>query len=208
MPESQGGLDRLRRFIAAATGMATPSGLAQTPELQAAFADLVRHDDWLPEACTAPHPQYYQQYLLHCDPLERFSLVSFVWGPGQFTPVHDHEVWGYVGMLRGAEVNQRYVRGEDGRVAPAGAATTLQPGDVERLSPAEGDIHRVSNAHADRVSISVHLYGGNIGAVSRHVYDPATGQAKPFVSGYSSASLPNLWDRSEAVRAAIAGGAR
>jgi hypothetical protein len=44
--------------------------------------------------------------------------------------------------------------------------------------------------------------------VSRHVYDPATGQTKPFVSGYSSASLPNLWDRSEAVRAAIAGGAR
>jgi predicted metal-dependent enzyme (double-stranded beta helix superfamily) len=164
----------------------------------------VRHDDWLPEACTAPHPQYYQQYLLHCDPLERFSLVSFVWGPGQSTPVHDHEVWGYVGMLRGAEVNQRYVRDPDGRIAPAGAAATLKPGDVERLSPAEGDIHRVSNAYADRVSISVHMYGGNIGAVSRHVYDPASGQAKPFVSGYSSASVPNLWDRSEAVRAAIA----
>jgi predicted metal-dependent enzyme (double-stranded beta helix superfamily) len=118
--------------------------------------------------------------------------------------VHDHEVWGYVGMLRGAEVNQRYVRDPDGRIAPAGAAATLKPGDVERLSPAEGDIHRVSNAYADRVSISVHMYGGNIGAVSRHVYDPASGQAKPFVSGYSSASVPNLWDRSEAVRAAIA----
>ncbi|MCW0207695.1 MAG: cysteine dioxygenase [Achromobacter sp.] len=204
MPESHAGLDRLRHFIATATRLASPTALAQTAALEAAFADLVRHDDWLPEACTAPHPQYYQQYLLHCDPLERFSLVSFVWGPGQATPVHDHEVWGYVGMLRGAEVNQRYVRDPDGRIAPAGAATTLKPGDVERLSPAEGDIHRVSNAYADRVSISVHMYGGNIGAVSRHVYDPASGQAKPFVSGYSSASLPNLWDRSEAVRAAIA----
>ena len=39
-----------------------------------------------------PHPQYYQQHLLHCDPLERFSVVSFVWGPGQKTPVHDHTV--------------------------------------------------------------------------------------------------------------------
>lgn len=204
MPESHAGLDRLRHFIATATRLASPTALAQTPALEAAFADLVCHDDWLPEACTAPHPQYYQQYLLHCDPLERFSLVSFVWGPGQSTPVHDHEVWGYVGMLRGAEVNQRYVRDPDGRIAPAGAVATLKPGDVERLSPAEGDIHRVSNAYADRVSISVHMYGGNIGAVSRHVYDPASGQAKPFVSGYSSASVPNLWDRSEAVRAAIA----
>ena len=81
----------------------------------------------------------------------------------------------------------------------------MQPGDIERLSPEAGDIHRVSNAFADRVSISVHLYGGNIGAVSRHVYDPQTGQPKPFVSGYSSPSLPNLWDRSAAVRAAIPG---
>ncbi|WMD20988.1 cysteine dioxygenase [Achromobacter seleniivolatilans] len=203
MPESPAGLDRLRSFIATATRLAAPEALAQSPALQAAFADLVRHDDWLPVACTAPHPQYYQQYLLHCDPLERFSLVSFVWGPGQFTPVHDHEVWGYVGMLRGAEINQRYVREAGGRLVQAGEASTLQPGDVERLSPEEGDIHRVSNAFADRVSISVHMYGGNIGAVSRHVYDPATGQAKPFVSGYSSPSLPNLWDRSEAVRATI-----
>lgn len=203
MPESNMGLERLRRFIAIATRLATPQALDQTPELAAAFAELVGHDDWLPEACTAPHPQFYQQYLLHCDPLERFSLVSFVWGPGQFTPVHDHEVWGYVGMLRGAEINQRFARGADGRLAPAGEATTLRPGDVERLSPTEGDIHRVSNAYADQVSISVHLYGGNIGAVSRHVYDPDTGQAKPFVSGYSSPTLPNLWDRSAAVRATL-----
>ena len=208
MPDSRTGLDRLRGFIATATRMASADGLRQSAALEAAFADLVRHDDWLPESCTAPHPQYYQQYLLHCDPLERFSLVSFVWGTGQSTPVHDHEVWGYVGMLRGAEVDQRYARDAQGRLAPAGPATTLRPGDVARLSPEEGDIHRVSNAHADQVSISVHLYGGNIGAVPRHVYDPASGQAKPFVSGYSSASQPNLWDRSQAVRAAIADGVR
>ncbi len=203
MPESNTGVERLRRFIATATRLASPQALEQTPELAAAFADLVGHDDWLPDACTAPHPQFYQQYLLHCDPLERFSLVSFVWGPGQSTPVHDHEVWGYVGMLRGAEINQRFTRDADGRLAVAGEATTLRPGDVERLSPAEGDIHRVSNAYPDRVSISVHLYGGNIGAVLRHVYDPDSGQAKPFVSGYSSPSLPNLWDRSAAVRATL-----
>lgn len=207
MPEPITGLDRLRCFIATATRLAGPAGLAQSPALESAFTELLRHDDWLPEACTVPHPQYYQQYLLHCDPLERFSMVSFVWGPGQSTPVHDHEVWGYVGMLRGSEINQRYVREADGGLRLAGAASTLLPGDVERLAPEEGDIHQVSNAHADRVSISVHLYGGNIGAVSRHVYDPVTGMAKPFVSGYSSTSVPNLWDRSLAVRAGLAASA-
>ena len=134
--------------------------------------------------------------------LERFSLLSFVWGPGQATPVHDHTVWGYVGMLRGSEFSQRYRAASPG-YAPDGPPAALQPGQIEVLSPAAGDIHRVWNAHADAVSISVHLYGGNIGAVARHVYDPDTGRVTPFVSGYSSAWLPNLWDRSAEVRQAL-----
>ena len=45
------------------------------------LGELVAHDDWLPPEFAKPHPDRYQQYLLHCDPLERFSVVSFVWGP-------------------------------------------------------------------------------------------------------------------------------
>jgi predicted metal-dependent enzyme (double-stranded beta helix superfamily) len=146
---------------------------------------------------------YYRQYLLHCDPLERFSVVSFVWGPGQTTPVHDHTVWGLVGMLRGAERCRRYVRGKDGRVRPAGPETVLRPGDIDAVSPTVGDIHTVANAIADRPSISIHVYGANIGAVRRHVFDPATGIVKDFVSGYSAATVPNLWDRSGVIRATL-----
>jgi predicted metal-dependent enzyme (double-stranded beta helix superfamily) len=56
------------------------------------LARLIAVDDWLPEEFTKTHPQYYQQYLLYADPLERFSIVSFVWAPGQKTPVHNHTV--------------------------------------------------------------------------------------------------------------------
>ncbi len=72
------------------------------------------------------------------------------------------------------------------------------------VSPDIGDIHRVANAYDDRVSISIHIYGGNIGAVARAVYDPDTGAEKPFVSGYSNTAMPNLWDRSTEVRAELA----
>ncbi len=65
--------------------------------------ELISSDTWLPEFCASPHPEFYQQYLLHADPLGRFSVVSFVWGPGQKTPIHDHCTWGLIGMLRGAE---------------------------------------------------------------------------------------------------------
>jgi hypothetical protein len=82
-----------------------------------------------------------------------------------------------------------------------GDSHRLDQGHIDLLSPREGDIHEVSNALPDRPSISIHVYGANIGGVRRHVYEPETGVEKPFVSGYSSAQIPNFWDRSDEVRA-------
>jgi predicted metal-dependent enzyme (double-stranded beta helix superfamily) len=67
---------------------------------------------------------------------------------------------------------------------------------VAAVSPRIGDIHRVRNAFGDRTSISIHVYGGNIGAVSRSVY-PCGGGRKNFVSGYSNDVLPNIWNVSK-----------
>lgn len=165
------------------------------------LAGLVSHDDWLPDAYAKPDAAYYQQYLLHCDPLERFSVIALVWNPGQApTPVHDHTIWGMVGMLRGAETNRFFSRAADGKSLVPGELRRLEPGEVVLVSPRVGDIHEVANALPDAVSISIHVYGGNIGGVERHVFDTSTGQAKSFVSGYSNTALPNLWDRSEEVR--------
>lgn len=187
--------DRLREFVGAiARGVETAQDEADMLEYgQACMAKLIAVDDWLPDACAQPHPTYYQQHLLYADPLDRFSLVSFVWGPGQMTPIHNHTVWGIIGMLRGAEIAQPFERTKDDKMRPVGAATTLHPGDMECVSPRIGDIHRVSNAHDDRVSISIHLYGGNIGKLTRSVFDAQTGLEKAFVSGYSNAMIPNLW---------------
>ena len=95
-------------------------------------------------------------------------------------------------MLRGAEVNEPFRLTEQG-AEPDGPASVLRPGEVTCVSPSIGDVHRVSNAHDDQVSISIHLYGGNIGRLQRSVYDAATGARKEFVSGYSNAMVPNLW---------------
>jgi len=148
--------------------------------------ELVAHDDWLPEDCAQPHPVHYRQYLLHRDPADRYSVVSFVWGPGQRTPIHDHGTWGVIGMLRGAEYGLSYVR-TDGRLQPGLDEERLEPGQITRVSPTIGDIHLVRNAFDDRVSISIHVYGTDIGKQTRHVYDPDTGAAKAFVSGYANA---------------------
>ena len=174
--------DPLMRFIAAVHDALGQPAAHET--VSAALARLVAHDDWLPPAYARPHPEHYQQYLLHADPKGRFSIVSFVWGPGQATPVHDHGVWGAVGVLRGAEISQAYVADGTTPPRPIGDRHTLHPGAVELVGPDVGDIHKVSNA-AETVSVSIHVYGTDIGRHPRHVY-PAAGGIKPFISGYAN----------------------
>lgn len=187
-------LSRLRRFVSALAQVVDDA--ADEAALLSHGGDLLREliavDDWLPEAYAQPHPDHYQQYLLHCDSRERFSVVSFVWGPGQATPVHDHTVWGLIGVLRGAERVTQWQRREDGSLGQTGAPEILRPGEVEAVSPRIGDIHQVANG-TQAVSVSIHVYGANIGAVSRHAF-ASDGTPKTFVSGYANTVLPNLWD--------------
>jgi 3-mercaptopropionate dioxygenase len=192
----------LRQFVQAMTDLVgrTQDERSLLAQGRQHLAALIARDDWLPEAFAAPRADRYAQYLLHCDPLERFSVVSFVWGPGHRTPVHDHTVWGLVGLLRGAERCDEFTV-QQGFPVATGQSHVMQPGDIEAVSPTVGDWHRVSAALPDRPSISIHVYGANIGAVRRHRLDDA-GQVLDFVSGYDSVTLPNLWDRSAAVRAA------
>jgi predicted metal-dependent enzyme (double-stranded beta helix superfamily) len=187
-------LEPLRQFIADLSEL-LESEQAENAILEKGrklLGKLVAKDDWLPEAFAAPHPQYYQQYLLYADPRDRFSVVSFVWGPGQKTPLHDHTVWGLVGVLRGQERETRFRRNADGHF-DVDVADVLRPGEVSAVSPSIGDVHIVENALSDEVSISIHVYGGNIGRIQRHVFERDTGVEKPFVSGYASKVVPNLW---------------
>lgn len=189
---------RLRAFVQSFTQLVEQAGQDEKrifSDGKRLLSELVRHDDWLPDEFAQPNPERYQQYLLYCDPLERFSVVSFVWGPGQETPVHDHTVWGMVGVMRGAESCEEFCLDSESKLKPIGKHQ-LHCGDIDLVSPHIGDIHKVSNAHSNLTSISIHIYGANIGAVKRHMYEVETGMRKLFISGYSNNVIPNIWDRS------------
>src|SRR5262245_40614518 len=188
------GISRLRGFVQDMTRLVERHG-ADEPKMldegEKLLKGLIGTDDWLPEEFARPSDESYRQYLLYCDPLERFSVVSFVWQPGQKTPVHNHTVWGLVGVMRGEERCEEY--------SPAIKMThahVSRTGEIDRVSPTVGDIHVVSNA-GTKTAVSIHVYGGNIGAIRRNVFDPATGAAKEFISGYSNTVVPNLWDKSQ-----------
>ena len=184
---------RLREFVQAMTGLVERHG-ADEPRMldegERLLRGLVAHDDWLPGEYAASSPDSYRQYLLYCDPLERFSVASFVWMPGHRTPIHDHTVWGLVGVMRGEELCEEYSSSLEKK-----NTHVSKTGEVDRVSPRIGDIHVVSNAGVE-TAVSVHVYGANIGAVRRHTFDPATRRPKEFISGYHNTAVPNLWDRS------------
>ena len=99
-------ITRFRNFVQKMTRLVEGAGDDEKrllAEGKVLLAELLKHDDWLPDELATAEAVHYQQVVLHCDALERFSVVSFFWGPGLKTPVHDHTVWVMVGVLLGAE---------------------------------------------------------------------------------------------------------
>ena len=143
------------------------------------------NDAWLPEELPIGIAETYSQFLIYCDPEERFSVVLFVWRPGQQTPIHNHTVWGLVGVLRGEEQCDEY-----GMVAGmptySGVSHRIVAGEVEAVSPALGDWHQVKNCSA-QTSISIHIYGANIGKRRRQKINEK-GFIEDFISGYLNES--------------------
>ena len=141
--------------------------LAQGGQL---LGELISVDDWLPAAYARPDPERYQQYLLHADARQRFSLVSFVWGPGQQTPIHDHRCWGVMGVAVGAIQSVSFYPLQSGALVP-GPAEETPYGSCVWIHPEGGDIHRVGAAGAE-AAVSIHVYGTRFSRVCRNRYLP------------------------------------
>jgi len=149
------------------------------------MARLVASDDWLPEDFAVPDETQYQQYLLYGDGLERFSVVSTVFHGGQAMPVCQDRVWEIRGLLRGSMGAQHFLWEPGSAPRPKGDAKLVKSGSVDVVSPKNGEAMQLSNALAESVSISIHVYGGDIGKILRHALD-ADGTARAFIPGYAN----------------------
>jgi len=150
------------------------------------FAELLGDPDWLPAEYRAAAPESGMgggigQWLLFRAGDGSLSLFSLVVPPGSETPIHDHLAWGLVGLARGTQEERIYTR-TDG-VLDLVEQRALGPGDFYVLIPPRDDIHSVRTTSAE-TSVSIHLLTNDTGCVWRHSYDAASGEARPFRSGY------------------------
>ena len=174
-------IDGVRLAIAAAVSPADACD-----RIRPAFSSLLADPDWLPHAYREPAAESGMgggigQWLLYRAGDGSLSLFSLVVPAAAETPVHDHLAWGLVGLYRGTQEEEIYASGEQGLELAERRA--LAPGDFYALIPPRDDIHRVRTTSSE-TSVSIHLLTNDTGCVWRHAYDPVSGQARPFRSGY------------------------
>jgi predicted metal-dependent enzyme (double-stranded beta helix superfamily) len=182
----------VRQFVARVQDAiaAAPSPQAAIDAIRPGFAALLADPDWLPAQYRAPAPESGMgggigQWLLYRAEDGSLSLFSLVVPSGSQTPVHDHLAWGLVGLYRGTQDEEIYSR-ENGRL-DLKEQRALRPGDFYDLVPPQDDIHRVRTT-SEETSVSIHLLTNDTGCIWRHSYDPESGEAKPFRSGYVNAA--------------------
>lgn len=178
----------LREFIAAVWDTIERAG---SPEeaceaVRPGFGTLLADAEWLPADYRREAPESGMgggigQWLLYRSGDRSLSLFTLVVPPGAATPVHDHLAWGLVGLYQGEQDEEVYAR-RDGDLELV-ERRALAPGDLYVLIPPRDDIHRVRTTSREP-SVSIHLLTNDTGCVWRHTYDPETGTASPFRSGY------------------------
>lgn len=179
---------RVHAFVDSVRGAieTAPSPERAIEAIRPRFAELLADPDWLPNEFQADAPKSGMgggigQWLLYRATDGSLSLFSLVVPSCSETPVHDHLAWGLVGLYRGEQDEEIYVQ-RNGALEMA-ERRALRPGDFYALIPPEDDIHRVRTTSAE-TSVSIHLLTNDTGCVWRHSYDPDSGEAKPFRSGY------------------------
>lgn len=130
------------------------------------MARLFTTDDWLPTVFAVSNPAGGQQFQIYHDVLDRFSVVSTILWGGACVTLSQPSVWEIAGVLRGA-VNRRQLDGSSTNSVQAGASRLLQACAVEARSSASGEVFELRNALDDQTSIIIHVYGGDIGRISR-----------------------------------------
>jgi len=163
-----------------------PSETDALRRLKPLMERLITTPGSVPKEAFDPRKDRFANNLVYRPADRIFSVMAGNWSPGQTTPIHDHLTWAVVGVCEGEERESIYRRRDDGsnrrraRLEMVGERINKK-GHVTVLGRA--GIHRIDNVSIAS-SLSIHMYGLDIGTAERHSYDPVTGEVSKFVSGY------------------------
>ncbi len=180
----------MQHFIEALEKIVTQGGTEV--EVTAKVADLLEpilgEPDLLTPEQMVMKDRGYAMHPVHVAADDSFSIAAMILDTGQITPIHDHGTWGVIGIYKGAEHEERFLREENVPLDQSASVQILPSNDVTAghvhiCCTSDKDIHRVS-CRTDEPCVGIHVYGANIGMIKRHSFNLETGMAKTFVSGW------------------------
>lgn len=160
------------------TAVAQADNFAITNSLRNSLCDLMRDKAVsLPECVFETAEGRYARRELYRSDEHGYSVVAMTWGPGQGTPIHDHDgMWCVEGVWDGALEVVQYERLTDGeghyRFQPVGSIQA-GPGSAGSLIPPH-EYHTIRNPSSDSVAVSLHIYAGTMTRCA--VFQPSEGE--------------------------------
>ncbi|AWH19778.1 MULTISPECIES: cysteine dioxygenase family protein [Stenotrophomonas] len=156
------GRERLLAAIDGAVCLADPRAI--TGALQRVLREAIADPQiQLPPCVRRPVDGHYARRELHRSPTLGYSVIAMCWGPGQGTPLHDHDaMWCVEGVWQGELIVTPYAllerQGERHRFAAQEALYGYRGSAGSLIPPHE--YHTLRNASDDDVAVSVHVYQG------------------------------------------------
>ncbi|MDB5809196.1 MAG: hypothetical protein JWN94_1318 [Betaproteobacteria bacterium] len=103
------------------------------------------------------------------------TLLKVRFPDGRRTPPHNHGTWAMILLLSGEEKNTLYRR-DDGVLRKAGEMI-LTSGDI---LPMLAETVHVAECIGDVPAVGLHVYGGDIFKLPRHMWNPETLEEHPL----------------------------
>ncbi len=118
---------------------------------------------------------FSNEFVLFISERRLFSVRLYIYGPGQYTPIHDHNSWGVYGCVHNRIEVVRYRREDD--ESREGYARLremerpiLQPGQTASVLPLNDGIHKAGNPDG-QTSVMLCVYGTPIRRLYVNQYD-------------------------------------
>ena len=140
-----------------------------TAVVQALRSDLCRmmreRSVELPGCVLEPVQGHYARREIYISPGHGYGVVAMTWGPGQGTPIHDHDgLWCVEGVWHGQlEITQYDLterKGERYRFTEVGSLIA-GTGSAGSLIPPH-EYHTIRNPSRDENAVTVHVYRGSM----------------------------------------------
>jgi predicted metal-dependent enzyme (double-stranded beta helix superfamily) len=118
---------------------------------------------------------FEDEILLYLNTKPLFSIRMFIYEPGAYTPIHDHNSWGVIGPALGNIGVMNYLREDDGSMQGFAQLRKTEDlilgvGQTVVALPLNQGIHQTGNPDSD-TSIMVSVYGRPIRQLYIHRFD-------------------------------------